>query len=129
MLPLVSTAWFGSAIKLPGRTLASAGMKRPPAAASKTLTATMRQRQTAALSDPPIRKRAGDARIELRDNAFGLRGHPNQSVGKAVSFVGPLGSDFITGRSARGHKRALPSWPHPTTVPSPEIWPTSPSTP
>ena len=38
MNPLVSIGWFGSVTKFPGRTLASAGMNRPPAAASKMLT-------------------------------------------------------------------------------------------
>ena len=38
MLPLTSTAWVGMVIKLPGRTLASAGMKSPPELASKIVT-------------------------------------------------------------------------------------------
>src|SRR5262249_39325147 len=40
MLPLTSTAWVGMLIKLPGRTLASAGMKSPPELASKIVTPT-----------------------------------------------------------------------------------------
>ena len=32
MLPLVSIGWFGNVTKLPGRTPASIGIKRPPAA-------------------------------------------------------------------------------------------------
>jgi hypothetical protein len=40
MLPLLSTFWFGSVMKLPGRTPASIGMKRPPAEASKMVTLT-----------------------------------------------------------------------------------------
>ena len=40
MLPALSTFWFGKVMKLPGRTPASNGMKRPPAAASKMVTLT-----------------------------------------------------------------------------------------
>jgi hypothetical protein len=35
MLPLVSTTWFGSVTKLPGRAFGSLGMKSPPGSASK----------------------------------------------------------------------------------------------
>ena len=40
ILPLLSTSWFGRATKLPGRTLASPGINRPPAAASNIVTLT-----------------------------------------------------------------------------------------
>src|SRR4029453_3092263 len=38
MFPWMPTAWFGMVTKLPGRTPPSAGMNRPPEAASKTVT-------------------------------------------------------------------------------------------
>ena len=40
MLPELSTDWLGSCTKLPGRTPASDGMNKPPAAASKIVTLT-----------------------------------------------------------------------------------------
>src|ERR1041385_7537340 len=41
MLPSLSIVWLGSCTKLPGRTPASIGMNKPPAAASKIVTATV----------------------------------------------------------------------------------------
>src|ERR1700751_3926800 len=40
MFPAVSIGWLGSVTKLPGRTPASSGMNKPPAAASKIVTLT-----------------------------------------------------------------------------------------
>src|SRR5262249_29370583 len=95
MLPLVSTTWFGSVTKLPGRAPGSLGMKSPRGSASKIVTLTT--------SPIPSVIRGGG-----RENTFDAL---HWVLGAAFAAAWYLGPQPLGSAAAAGARKRIASTP------------------
>ena len=105
MLPWMSTAWFGMATKLPGRTAPSAGMNRPPGGRFEDRDAQDIADAECDVARPLIAPEAGQPRQVLGQDIDDFRRDLDDRIVEARR-VALAGNDIRGGRAVHRHPTA-----------------------